>query len=292
MIDYPVIPTFEHWQFPSDLPSHWETIPSFNQPSRPPDDTSCRITQCEDSVQSAHLVPASQKEWFDNNAMYDFVPSTTTDKMKHTNNTIRLKSDIHSIFDSKRFAIVPIQQRLVAYCFNEEPGSQIERLYHGVEVHRLRVSVYFVRFLLARFAYTVFEHLRGFLDANESRKLRLRLQNEWIIETCDREKCQAYARATASQGKSRSVSPRKRPKSHDLGEMEMLEAGWSDEEDQRGRKRFRTRRSTVSSPSVSFGSTCLSDGPSVATPETPPWHINQKDRVPVPERDLVTADCR
>jgi HNH endonuclease len=266
--EYAVTPTFEHWRFPHDnLPSSWQTIANFNQISRPPDDTSCRLTQHEDSVESAHLVPASQKEWFDTNIMYDYVPSTATDKMKHASNMICLRSDIHTIFDAKRFAIVPMEKRLVAYCFNEEPGSQVECLYHGVELHRLRVWGHFNHFLLARFAYTVFEHLRGFLDANVSRMLRLRLQNDWITQLCDRDKCQAYARATASQGKSRSVSPKKRPWPQGAEERETVEDDWSDEEETRGRKRHRTNEYTCWPPSASFTSTYPSI--SEATPEGP-----------------------
>ena len=242
---------------------------------------SCRITQYEDSVESAHLVPTAQKEWFDNNAMYDYVPSTATDKMKHANNTIRLRSDIHTIFDAKRFAVVPMEKRLVAYCFNEESGSQVERLYHGVELHRLRVSGHFNHFLLARFAYTVFEHLRGFLDANASRKLRLRLQNDWMIQLCDRDKCQAYARATASQGKSRSVSPKKRQRPQDMEALETVEDDWSDEEGSRGRKRRRTNESNSWSPSISFASTCPSSGVSVATPEGPFLPVHQNTSIAV-----------
>lgn len=140
-----------------------------------------------------------------------YIDSTRADKLKDPDNTIRLRSDLHTIFDAKRFTIVPIERRLVVYCMNTKLGSQAQRLYHGVELHRIRDSGYLIQFLFARFAYTIFERLRAFLEANTPRKLRLRVENEEIVEMCSPERCWRFARDTAYQGKSRSVSPKKRP---------------------------------------------------------------------------------
>ncbi|KAL2397547.1 hypothetical protein ABEF93_000786 [Exophiala dermatitidis] len=210
-LDYAVTPTFEHWRFPHDnLPPSWRDIASFKQTSRPESDNYCRITQFEDGVEVAHLVPSAERQWFNNN-MTVYIDSTRADKLKDSDNSIRLRSDVHSVFDAKRFAIVPIDGRLVVYCMNTKLGSQVERLYHGVELHRIRDSGYLGHFLLARFAYTVFERLRAWLESNTSRKLRLRVDNATRVEICSPERCWRFAQYTAYQGKSRSVSPKKRP---------------------------------------------------------------------------------
>ena len=233
--------------------------------SRPNSDSYCRVTQFEDGVEDAHLVPSAQRRWFNNN-MAVFVDSTRADKLKDPDNSIRLRSDVHTIFDTKRFAVVPMEGRLVVYCFNARLGSQIERLYHGVELHRLHDSGCLGRFLLARFAYTVFERLRAFLEAQTSRKLRLRLDNETKVEVCSPERCWRFAQDTAYQGKSRSVSPKKRPPP-DTEEPADSDDDWLETES-RGRKRCRSNESESFSSSVLSG-TGHSMNPSIATPETP-----------------------
>ena len=199
--------------------------------------------------------------------MAEYVDSTRADKLKDPDNSIRLRSDVHTIFDAKRFAIVPIEGRLVVHCLNARLGSQIERLYHGVELHRIYNSGCLTQFLLARFAYTVFERLRAFLEANNPRKLRLRLNNESKVELCSPERCWRFAKDTAYQGKSRSVSPKKRPPP-DTEEPADSDNDWSEEE-HRGRKRRRSNESESFSSSVLSGPG-LSVNLSIATPETTP----------------------
>jgi len=207
--------------------------------------------------------------------MFVYTMSTAMDKMKHPNNTIRLRNDIHTIFDSKRFAIVPAAGRLVAYCFNTEAGSHIERVCHGVELHRLNNPP---QLLLARLGYTVFEVLREFLDARVARKLLIRTENTWAEEICDFERCQQFSRTTASQSKSRSVSPKKRAKVYGSEDSEESDVEWSDEwseeesdeEEMRGRKRRRSSKSSEHPASASFRAfkaPCLSDNQILAKPE-------------------------
>ncbi|EXJ59512.1 uncharacterized protein A1O5_12137 [Cladophialophora psammophila CBS 110553] len=263
-LNYAVTPTFEHWCFPyGDLPPRWREIPDFQQKSRPDRDSACRISQCEEGVEDAHLVPSAERQWFNNN-MAVYIHSAKADKLKESDNSIRLRSDIHTIFDAKRFAIVPIEGRLVVYCMNTNLGSQVEGLYHGVEIHRIRNSGFLSQFLFARFAYTVFERLRAFLEANTTRKLRLRVDHEPKEEMCSPERCLRLASDTAYQGKSRSVSPKKRPRP----DTEPNDDNWS-ETDFRGRKRRRsddTESFSVSLPSsVGYSADLL-----IGTPGTPP----------------------
>lgn len=266
--NYAVTPTFEHWRFPhGNLPPSWRDIASFQQLSRPDSDTSCRITQFEDAIEDAHLVPHAERQWWINNKMGVYVPSTRVDKLKDPQNIIRLRSDIHTVFDAKNFAIVPIEGRLVVYCMNTALGSQVERLHHGVEVHRIRARS---QYLLARFAYTVFAHLRAFLETDTDRKLRLWVENEETIEICGPERCEAFARYTAYRGKSGSASPRKRPHAEAAEScMDSDEDDWSEEEF-RGRKRRRRGETQSLSGSEFSGRVGYSADSSLETPQSPP----------------------
>jgi hypothetical protein len=289
-LNYAVTPTFEHWPFPhGNLPPSWREIASFEQTSRPDSDSHCRVTQFEDGVEDAHLVPSAERQWFNNN-MSVYIDSTRADKLKDPDNTIRLRSDLHTIFDAKRFTIVPIERRLVVYCMNTKLGSQAQRLYHGVELHRIRDSGYLIQFLFARFAYTIFERLRAFLEANTPRKLRLRVENEERVEMCSPERCWRFARDTAYQGKSRSVSPKKRP--HPDAEAAVESDDDGTEAEFRGRKRSRSDETESLSSSMLSSSAGYSSGLSVGTPGTPPTQTPKIVNTTDLHLDLNTEGCQ
>lgn len=76
---YPVVPTFDHWEFPHDkLPAPWNNL--HIEPYIPPNTSSltlmdgkiaalvrdgrCQISGHLDAVESAHLVPVGDGHWF------------------------------------------------------------------------------------------------------------------------------------------------------------------------------------------------------------------------------------
>jgi hypothetical protein len=193
------------------------------------------MTLNEESVENAHLVPAAQQSWFDMNQMAVYTTSTGIDRMKDMNNTIRLRSDVHTIFDAKRFTIVPKQGVFVAHTFSEVK-SEVLRLYHNVQLHYFEASV---SLLFARFAYTVFECLRTSLRSGRPRKLWLRVEAGTVEKECTGSKCAEFATETATQSKSRSASPKKRQKPQAVDDLALEEAEATDEEERRGRKRWR-----------------------------------------------------
>lgn len=245
--------------------------------------------------------------------MAQYIASTRIDKMKDPDNSVRLRSDIHTVFDAKRFAIVPIEGRLVAYCRNSAPVSQLNRLYHGVELHRISDPGYLAQFLFARFAYTVFQSFRTFLevDLQSSRKLRLRVGEQMGVEWCNAERCWRFAQVTARQGKSGSSSPRKRPHSgagaaddggHDYDYYDSYDYDDDDDDDDesdeaepRGRKRRRTRRDDVDAaqsvsssppPSSIDCSTTLS----ITTPKTLPFPATKVRNIADVDQKELEAD--
>ncbi|KAJ9622159.1 hypothetical protein H2204_011666 [Knufia peltigerae] len=256
-LNYAITPNFGHWRFPyQNLPPSWHDISSdlssSEQSSQPYPfgSDSCRITLFEDGVEDAYLIPRAERHWFNSNLGLYTNTTTRADKLQHPDNMIRLRSDIHKIFDAKVFTIVPIEGRLVVSCLNAMPRSQTAQIYHGVEIHQIENRDLLGEFLFARFAYTIFELLRGFLEVNAEVKLRLWIDNKITEEICDSERSSQFARTTASQGKSCSASPRKRPRPGPAGTGSAGDSGdmYSDDEDDseeevRGRKRRRSASS-------------------------------------------------
>lgn len=77
-----------------------------------------------------------------------------SDPVDNARNALLLRSDVHTIFDQKRFAIIPKSSTLLVHII--APGSllQLTNLYHNVLLQPL-VSVA-IQYLLAKFAWTIF----------------------------------------------------------------------------------------------------------------------------------------
>jgi hypothetical protein len=70
---YPIVPTFRHWPFPhSRTPAPWRDAPIEESlaptPAKQRDGT-CSVTNHRESTDSAHIIPASEKDWFGINSM-------------------------------------------------------------------------------------------------------------------------------------------------------------------------------------------------------------------------------
>ncbi|MCJ1423921.1 hypothetical protein MMC29_001806 [Sticta canariensis] len=222
---YAITPTFSNWTFPhDDLPYSWENFESPPKPASHPQQSSslvCSMTLNEEAVESAHLVPTAQLPWLNVNLMKLYTSVSGVEKMKDVRNIVRLRSDVHTIFNAKKFTIVPKQGVLVVHTFDEDALSEVYRLYHNVSLYQVEANV---QFLFATFAYTVFKHLSLFLESGKSWNLRL-VGEDVEKRECTSQECAQYAEETAFQGRSRSAS--------------LEEAEETDEENQRGRKRRR-----------------------------------------------------
>lgn len=116
---YPVYPTFRDWNFPHDnLPHDWHER-SESIAAREFDnvvavgfstliaaimrrDTSCIVSGYGDSMESAHICPRSEIEWFNDNMMqqYNRNRNLSSDTcIDDVSNAFALRSDIHRIFD-------------------------------------------------------------------------------------------------------------------------------------------------------------------------------------------------
>jgi hypothetical protein len=244
---YAVIPIFSHWRFPHDnMPQSWMSCAPPKLPQDRPlprkgslteatlgRDISCRITNHIEGTEHAHLVPRNEERWFSENGMFRYTKPQRpgSEPVDDAQNAILLRSDVHTIFDQKRFGVVPKSSLLVVHIM--APGSSLEltRLYHNVPLQPL-VGVA-IQYLLARFAWTVFAYTSGFIQQGMERLLCIHVGDEENIKNFSGEQC----RQLFLQGpKSRSQSPRKRQRDTFAAPPEEGD----DEEQFRGRKRRRS----------------------------------------------------
>lgn len=193
---YAIFPSFADWVFPHDvLPSDFETTPlaalmpapraasSFSVAVAERDGT-CRLSFYKDSIESAHLVPKEEMEWFRSNAMTRYnrkkmLPGFYT--LDDAGNGIALRRDIHFSFDSKSFAIVPKNGKWVTHFFDLTNDYGPEHHNQPVELMK-EVSPAFV---LARLAWTIFPLLSAFVTRGVSRILqyRIKVDGQYAKET-------------------------------------------------------------------------------------------------------------
>ncbi|KAL8366382.1 hypothetical protein RB595_004923 [Gaeumannomyces hyphopodioides] len=177
---YPVVPSFDHWRFPHTLPSPWNSlrIAQFAGVANvsPADvvrirDVTCRISGHENSREAAHLIPIADGYWFQANAMYRYCRNQcVVHHVMDDKNILLLRSDLHSIFDAKRFAFtaklgfnptsassptdsVPAVA-LVLHVLWSDLSSELVNLYHNRQPQLIRGLA--PEFLFARFAWSLF----------------------------------------------------------------------------------------------------------------------------------------
>lgn len=116
--------------------------------------------------------PSVEQPWFKNNQMSDYTTSTRMDEKKHLRSIVWLPIDIHTIFDAKRFGLVPKKVLLLVRMFRRR---LVRKLTSCTTMFRCNKWTFIVQCLCARFAYTVFEFMPTFLESGRSRKLLVRV---------------------------------------------------------------------------------------------------------------------
>ncbi|KAL8935162.1 MAG: hypothetical protein Q9216_005561 [Gyalolechia sp. 2 TL-2023] len=183
---YPVIPSFQHWSFPSrgTLPPAWEALrqspalaqvdftlgsenPSTTVTAR---DVTCRLSTYDLGCEKAHILPKHEVVWFTKNGLKmlpDDADINGFDTISTTANLMLLRADLHKIFDDKRFVIVPKQGRLVTHFL--VPADKYVYMHHNSEIRPTGVAI---DFFFARLAWAIFPMLgKRFLKFGESKLL-------------------------------------------------------------------------------------------------------------------------
>ncbi|PVH72188.1 hypothetical protein DL98DRAFT_470762 [Cadophora sp. DSE1049] len=255
---YPIVPTFREWSFPHDqLPPSWTQSAPLEVPEQPQTysvsglttalrqrDVSCRITGYREGLQTAHVCPQAEEDWYLRNGMSRY-NSGNSESVDNPANALLLRADLHIAFDKPSFVFVPKptdveSQQFVLHLL--EPSREFESLYHNRAMQSVGVSV---ELLFARFAWTILPLLAGFLKGKILRRLRL---STAINEATGEEMAPFFASVEQCEGlvakmpKSRNASPKKRGRPEDS----VAEADTSllrEEEHQRRRKRRRFSKS-------------------------------------------------
>lgn len=173
-----MVPSFAHWRFPHDnLPVPWRSCAisgtSLNK-WRPRQstvaaelfarDVSCRITNHVEATEPAFLVPKSEQDWFNENGMHRYSDRQNPEinPIDDVQNGLLLRSDVRTLFDDKRFAIVPKSSALVCHVIVPGTSTELSDLYHNVSLQSLvGISIHYI---FARFAWTMFAQSRHFMQ--------------------------------------------------------------------------------------------------------------------------------
>lgn len=158
---YPIVRNFESWLFPRDnLPPYWQdlVIPEISASAKMPP-VRCAVSGRFLPLETAHLIPVSQRPWFDKNMMGSFQHTTGTSRTRWINqppNTLYLTKDIHHLLDqSGHVAFIPrrinadaartvgihtyipqmassdsASMALVCHVLRPSPANEVGRTYH------------------------------------------------------------------------------------------------------------------------------------------------------------------
>jgi hypothetical protein len=217
---YPIVPNFREWTFPhARIPPPWKNAeigePAAAIPAKQRDST-CRLTNHREPTESAHIIPASEKEWFGMNSMdkYNLLGvKQGQEVINGDENLILLREDVHNQWDRTCFSIVPKLKDNNTWTWTahvHKPVQELHALYHNVQLQSLAGVQH--EYLLARFAWDMFPMLQGFLQRMVKRRLRLRSHVEDVSGLHCKSYCegQGHGRSSPSRSASRRISPKRR----------------------------------------------------------------------------------
>lgn len=218
---YAVFASFNDWTFPHyNLPPTFASVPSNSPPSAAGAasklstavlvrDPTCRISDYGDGLQTSHLCPRNQTEWFEANNMAEYCLNQTLYNEYVTDdiaNAIPLRHDIHDVFDDQKIAFVPRDGVWKIHFFGVT--NTLGRKYHDSPTQSLKVDR---AFILARLAWTVFPLARQFFEGGPDRRVKIRARGEhgaWEEKIV--EKTQWEMKTEHPQQRKQSQSPNKR----------------------------------------------------------------------------------
>lgn len=221
---YPIVPNFRAWLFPHGcVPVRWQqaarNAAALTLLPVAGSTETCRITNKCLACETSHIVPASEKSWFADNEMDQYGElggRTGQDVADCPSNLLRLRRDVHYLWDNLYFSIVPKQtvRSSGKVAWHAHSMSQDQEVYE--DIHNLPVQPLAGRaaeYMYARFAWDIFPKLIGFLQSSQPRRLAVRQANgEVQVKLYSPQACRRFAEG---QGRGRSASPTKRSRQED-----------------------------------------------------------------------------
>ncbi|KAH8749210.1 hypothetical protein F5883DRAFT_232378 [Diaporthe sp. PMI_573] len=318
---YPIVPSFEDWQFPHGGFSNlgWNTDDADTTatpgpgPTLPPDAPTtslpktslhpspvppiaifavpavprhkfsrCVLSNYDYSITKAHLVPSANINWFRINSMRLYEDKQQSMRFIHnTRNILTIRADLHTMWDTHTFTLVPKQGRFVAHVLTAltPGGREFAAEWHNRPTQRNALEGVAKQYMFAKFAQAIFMLLKPFVafaplrryvarlrakaaEEQDGEEQEFEVQREWLSGAA----LQDLYSGGGSRRASESPSSRKRSRSEtsadddeDDDESEWppqqsiranLWAEESDEEEERGRPRKRRQRSGRSEHTV------------------------------------------
>ncbi|EEQ84126.1 hypothetical protein, variant [Blastomyces dermatitidis ER-3] len=217
---YPIVPSFQDWEFPHDcIPDAWGPPSVFPEPRI----SRCGITNFSTCTEEAHLVPKEELLWYYRNGMSQYC--TNLGDIDDSANLVSLRPDIHKCFDNRWFVIVPkvaggrdapevvTGTRSAHYVSHilSTAAAEYWPTYHNTIVQYLDSKSR--PYLFARFAWAILLFVKPFVTAGDSRHV-VRLQASTGVEDVELEwKAEflsgAQLRASYSGGGLKSATSKK-----------------------------------------------------------------------------------
>lgn len=135
-------------------------------------DRTCILTGESDSLDRAHICPRSAQEWFHKNRMqrYNYRQDLSGDLIiDDFANALAMGCSRHRAFDAGLFVFVPKCGTWVAHLMEVTA-------HYGSQQHDRPVKLpqnVAPQFLLARFAWVLFPHIKNFLEAGAPRLVKI-----------------------------------------------------------------------------------------------------------------------
>lgn len=219
---YPVVPNFRAWVFPDDdLPFLWHELVQIAAAIEPRTATeTCRLSNKRLACENAHIIPAVEKSWFADNEIDRYGElggRTGQDVADSPANSIRLRRDIHLLWDNSFFSIVPKKSQhgdsdgSKWFAHSKVQDKELYGDYHNRPTQSLTGRA--VEYFYARFAWDLFPKVIGLLQSTQPGRLAVRQPDGKVdVRIFSTQECQDFTRG---QGRGRSASPTKRSRGPD-----------------------------------------------------------------------------
>lgn len=155
----------------------------------------------------AQIIPAQEQARYDENDMRRY-PGVSNGNIGEAMNIIQLRKDLHFMFDGRKFVFVPkvTSDSTCSVIHAMVYSKDLLALYHNLQLHD--ISGIPREYLFARFAWTLFPGMEGFL-LNGVKRLVISASSPREAFLASPEKCKTFLRQL-NKPKLRSQSPTER----------------------------------------------------------------------------------
>ncbi|KAI1464524.1 uncharacterized protein F4812DRAFT_462582 [Daldinia caldariorum] len=162
---YAIIPTFDDWQPPKDIPQPWQDVEvpidlTIDNPATKLENEPCYITSDMNGVELAHIIPRQETAWSKRNFVANILDSSK-DVLGDWKNKIPIRKDLRHLWDQGYLTFFPkstggTTARLIQLCIHVirlhkdySKGCECIDKYHNTiinNLHGVPAKILFIRF--------------------------------------------------------------------------------------------------------------------------------------------------